>query len=132
MSDGEGNAKAGSAKVAYTKEGDYSVTLTLANSLGSDSRTFSVIRVGDAVGIDAPSTAATAVYPVDGAAIVEFAEAGNYTVRVYAADGRLVAVRQLQAERGERMQVTLGMSGTYLVDVAKDGQSVRRAKLLNK
>ena len=88
--------------------------------------------MGDAVGIDAPSTAATAVYPVDGAAIVEFAEAGNYTVRVYAADGRLVAVRQLQAERGERMQVTLGMSGTYLVDVAKDGQSVRRAKLLNK
>lgn len=132
VSNAEGNAKAGSAKVSYSKEGDYSVTLTLANSLGSDSRTFSVIRVGDAVGIDTPSTAATAVYPVDGAAIVEFAEAGNYTVRVYAADGRLVAVRQLQAERGERMQVTLGMSGTYLVDVAKDGQSVRRAKLLNK
>ena len=132
LTDVEGDAKAGKAVVSYAKAGDYTVTLTLANSLGADSRTFSVIHVGEPEGIDVLNAANTAVYPVDGAAIIEFAEAGNYTVRVYSADGRLVAVRQHQVERGDRMQVLLGMTGTYLVDVAKDGQSVRRAKLLNK
>lgn len=128
----EGNGKAGKATLSYAKDGVYSVTLTLANSLGSDTRTFSVIRVDSTVGIDAASTANTAVYPVDGAAIVDFAEAGNYTVRVYSVDGRLVAERHQQVGRGDRMQVSLGMSGTYVVDVAKDGRSVQRVKLLNK
>ena len=132
LTDAAGNGEAGSAKVSYAKAGDYSVTLTLSNSLGADSRTFQVIRVGDNDGIHAASTNATQAYAVEGAALIEFGEAGHYTVGIYSADGRKVASRSRNAQGGERMQVSLGAEGTYIVKVQKDGIDVRNVKLLNR
>ena len=45
VADAKGNGEAGSATVTYAKGGDYTVTLTLANSIASAQRTFSVIKV---------------------------------------------------------------------------------------
>lgn len=128
-----GNDVAGSAVAAYKKDGDYSVTLTLRNSLGSDSKTFTVIKVGDgATGIDGVAATDVATYVVDGAAVVEFAEAGNYTVNVYTAAGQLVASESAPIVAGGSMTVALGNKGTYILSVEREGQLVRSVKLLNK
>lgn len=132
VSDAVGNGEAGSAKVKYGKAGDYSVTLTLSNSLGADSRTFRVIHVGESDGIRAASGSDTQAYAVEGAAIVEFGSAGSYAVRVYGADGRLVASQSRTVQGGERMQISLAAPGAYIVKVQKDGVDVRNVKLLNR
>ena len=49
ITDAMGNDQAGSANIAFSKDGMYNVTLTLTNALGSDSKTFSVIKVGTGV-----------------------------------------------------------------------------------
>lgn len=127
-----GNDLAGSAVATYKKDGDYSVTLTLSNSLGSDSKTFAVIKVGEGNNIDNVGTSEVATYVVEGAAIVEFADAGNYSVNVYTADGRLVASKAASLAAGNSMNIALGAKGTYILCVEKDGKLVRSAKLLNK
>ena len=69
---------------------------------------------------------------MEGAAIVEFGSAGSYAVRVYGADGRLVASQSRKVQGGERMQISLAAPGAYIVKVQKDGVDVRNVKLLNR
>ena len=133
LSNEEGNDQAGSATVSYKKDGDYTVTLTLANSLGSDSRTFQVIKVGEgATGVASVEAAEVATYAVEGAAIVEFAQEGTYTVSVYNLAGVAVAAETETVAAGATMQIALGAKGAYVVVVEKDGEVVRTVKLLNK
>ena len=127
-----GNDEAGTATVKYALDGDYTMTLTLANSLGSDQRTFQVIKVGNPQGIEDVNGAEMAVYTVEGAAIVEFAEAGNYNVSLYTTAGQKVANKNAEVAANSRMQVAIANKGTYVLVVEKDGAIVRSVKLLNK
>lgn len=129
---GEGSDVAGTATVKYENGGEYAVTLTLTNSLGSDQRTFQVIKVDAAEGIEDVTAAEMKAYAVDGAAIVEFAQEGDYTVGVYTAAGQKVAGKAVTIAAGETVQVALGAKGTYVLVVEKDGKVVRSVKLLNK
>ena len=129
---GEGSDVAGTATVMYENGGEYAVTLTLTNSLGSDQRTFQVIKVDAAEGIEDVTAAEMKAYAVDGAAIVEFAQEGDYTVGVYTAAGQKVAGKAVTIAAGETVQVALGAKGTYVLVVEKDGKVVRSVKLLNK
>ncbi|MBR3884458.1 MAG: hypothetical protein IKJ31_06845 [Bacteroidaceae bacterium] len=129
----EGDDLAGSAVASYKKGGDNYITLVLSNSLGSDSKTFAVIKVdGGSTGVEGVGAAEVATYVVEGAAVVEFAEAGNYTVNVYTAAGQLVASKAASLVAGNSMNVALGAKGTYILCVEKDGELVRSVKLLNK
>lgn len=132
LTNATGNDQAGSAQVTYAKGGDYTVTLTLANSLGSDSRTFQVIKVDGSTGIHGVSNGQADVYVVSDRVFVDFAQAGNYTVRVYNAAGQSIATRTQSLGAGQQMQVTLAAPGTYIVNVTKDGKTIRTVKLIRK
>ena len=132
VSEVTGNGEAGSAKLTYAKEGDYEVTLTLANSLGQAQKTFRVIKVTAPVGVDNAAADEVKAYTVNGAAFVEVAEAGDYRINVYNAAGQLVANKAQQLAAGAKVQLTLGQVGNYVLSVEKDGQVVRTVKLLNK
>ncbi len=132
VSEVTGNGEAGSAKVSYAKAGDYEVTLTLANSLGQDQRTFGVIKVGAPEGIDNAAGAEMKAYTVDSQLFVELAEAGNYSINVYNAAGKLVAKAAQQFNAGAKAQLTLHQKGVYVLSVEKDGKVVRTVKLLRK
>ena len=128
-----GNDQSGSAKVTYAKGGDYTVTLTLANSLGSDQRTFQVIKVaGGESGIAKNEIGSMRTYTVGEDVIIDFAEAGNYSVRVFNAEGREVAAKAAQMTGNGKMQLRLGATGTYIVQIKKDGKNLRAVKLLKK
>ena len=127
-----GNGEAGAAKLTYAKAGDYEVTLTLANSLGQDQKTFSVIKVGIPEGIENAAGAELNAYTVDSQLFVELAEAGNYSINVYNAAGKLVAFAAQQFNAGAKAQLTLHQKGVYVLNVEKDGKVVRTVKLLRK
>ncbi len=127
-----GNGEAGAAKLTYAKAGDYEVTLTLANSLGQDQKTFSVIKVGIPEGIENAAGAELNAYTVDSQLFVELAEAGNYCINVYNAAGKLAATTAQQFNAGAKAQLTLHQKGVYVLNVEKDGKVVRTVKLLRK
>ena len=134
----DGNDQQGSATATWRKGGDYEVTLTLQNSLGADTRTFSVITVkgGSEEGIasltvDDGQQPATA-YAVNGEAVLQFAESGEYGVEVYNAQGQIVAQRVARISSHDTMCIALGQSGTYIVRLTKEGRALPAIKLLNK
>ena len=71
-------------------------------------------------------------YSVDRDVVVEFADAGNYTVSVYTTDGRAAASRSAALGAGQTMRLTLPNSGVYVLRVAKDGKTVKTMKLIRK
>lgn len=128
-----GNSQAGSATVSYGTAGDYNVTLILKNSHGSDTRTFSVIKVeGNTTGINGTEASEMLTYTVDKDIFVEFAQAGKYTVEVFNLQGGKVAGNTAQVVAGSQMNVHVGTAGVYVLKVMKDGKVVRTAKLLCK
>lgn len=127
----EGNDTAGAANITYNKGGDYSVTLTLENSLGSDARTFQVIKVATTA-IDDVRNGDVVAYTVDGAAIVEFAEAGDYTISLYTANGGKAASKTASLNAGDNVRIDLGAAGVYILTVEQGGKVVRSVKLLNR
>ena len=131
ISDAKGNGSAGSATLSYAKAGDYTVTLTLANSLGSAQRTFSVIKVS-ASGIGAAEASEIKTYTVGENAVVEFAEAGSYEVSVYNTAGVAQARKAAQLNAGNAMNIRLANAGIYVLTVKKDGKVVRTVKLIRK
>lgn len=130
LTDMTGNSEAGSAKVSYKKDGVYNVTLTLTNPLGSDSKTFSAITVGQPDGIADVEGGELRTYTVGDVVYVEFAEAGNYEVQVYNVAGQLVAAKAAAVTTADRMQVRLPQTGVYVLRVARDGKAVKAVKLL--
>ncbi|MBQ2122694.1 MAG: T9SS type A sorting domain-containing protein [Bacteroidaceae bacterium] len=133
VTDAVGTDQEGTAKVTYAKGGDYEVVLTLANSLGSDQRTFRVISVvDDPSGISDATLGEVAAYAVDGAVIVELVSAGNYDICVYNAAGQKVAAKQQAFVAGQKAQISLAKPGVYVVSIAKDGKQLRSVKLINK
>lgn len=132
VTESTGKDVAGTAKLSYAKAGDYEVTLTLANSLGQDQKTFRVIKVGVPEGIENAAGAELNAYTVDSQLFVELAEAGNYCINVYNAAGKLAATTAQQFNAGAKAQLTLHQKGVYVLSVEKDGKVVRTVKLLRK
>lgn len=126
-----GNGEAGSANVSFRTGGDYDVTLTLSNALGKAEKTFSVIKVAYPTGVDAVEGAEMKAYTVGEDAIVEFAEAGAYEVSVYTTAGEQVA-RKALINAGNVVNVHLAKAGIYVLNVKKDGKTVRTVKLIRK
>ncbi len=130
IADAQGNDKEGSATVSYTKNGDYTVTLTLENTLGYDKKNYPVFYLGTGIGeIDTEKLHA---YTVEESLFVEFAEAGNYQVFVCNAAGVQVAKKSAAVAAGQNMLITLNANGVYIVNVLKDGKPVRAIKVLKK
>ena len=133
ITNSKGNGESGRAKLTYSQGGDYRVTLTLANSLGQASRTFQVIKVkGVDDGIHSVGGNQADVMVVSDRVLVDFDQAGTYTVRVYNAAGQAVATKTQALSAGQQMQVTLGAPGTYVVKVESAGKALRSVKLLRK
>lgn len=127
-----GNGEAGSANVSFRTGGDYDVTLTLSNALGKAEKTFSVIKVAYPTGVDAVEGAEMKAYTVGEDAIVEFTEAGAYEVSVYTTAGEQVARKAAQLNAGNVVNVHLAKAGIYVLNVKKDGKTVRTVKLIRK
>lgn len=127
-----GNGEAGSANVSFRTGGDYDVTLTLSNALGKAGKTFSVIKVAYPTGVDAVEGAEMKAYTVGEDAVVEFAEAGAYEVSVYTTAGEQVARKAAQLNAGNVVNVHLAKAGIYVLNVKKDGKTVRTVKLIRK
>lgn len=128
-----GDDEAGEAVLSYDKDGVRKVTLTLANSLGKAQRTYTAITVGKGDGIDKVDNAGEMkVYTVGEDVLVQFAGGGNYTVNVYAVDGRIMATRTANISAGGSMQIHLAESGVYVLSVMKDGKLARTVKLIKK
>jgi hypothetical protein len=132
VTDVDGNDTAGTAKVSYKNGGDYVVTLTLANSLGSDVRSFQVIKIDGTSSVESVAGADIATYVVDGAAFVEFAQEGNYNVSLYTVAGEAVAAKSATVAAGDKMQIAIAAKGTFVLAIEKDGKLVRSVKLLNR
>ena len=127
----EGNDLAGSAKLTYAKPGDYEVTLTLKNAHGSDTRTFKVIKVkADPTGINGTEAADMKVYAIDRDVLLDIETAGNYLVQIYSTNGQLVAGKSLSVNGTDNVRLHLGAQGVYIVNVKKDGKTLRTVKLI--
>ncbi|HIY48362.1 MAG TPA: T9SS type A sorting domain-containing protein [Candidatus Barnesiella excrementavium] len=122
----------GSTKLSYTKAGDYTVTLKLENSLGSDTRTYPVFKVDLSSGVEDETAAEMRTYTVDDVLFVEFVEDGDYQVSVYNVSGMLVAQDEATVAAGQQMRISLGAKGVYVVKVMKEGKVVRSVKVLNR
>lgn len=127
-----GNGAEGSANVSFRTGGDYDVTLTLSNALGKAEKTFSVIKVAYPTGVDAVESTEMKAYTVGEDAVVEFAEAGAYEVSVYTTAGEQVARKAAQLNAGNVVNVHLAKAGIYVLNVKKDGKTVRTVKLIRK
>lgn len=128
-----GTDMAGMAKLTYTKPGDHEVTLVLKNAHGSDSRTFQVITVkADPTGINTTETNEMKVYTIDRDVIFDVESAGNYLVQVFSTSGQLVAGKSVNVSGSESVRLHLGAQGVYIVNVKKDGKTLRSVKFICK
>ncbi len=131
IADAKGTDKEGSATVSYTKGGDYTVTLTLENTLGYDKKNYPVFSLSTGIN-DVNSADDLHIYTVEESLFVEFAEAGNYQVAVFNVAGTKVAEKAATVSAGQNMLITLRAKGVHVVNVLKDGKPVRAIKVLNK
>lgn len=128
-----GTDQAGTAKLKYAKAGDYEVTLTLKNAHGSDTRTFQVIKVkADPTGINGTETADMKVYAIDRDVLFDVETPGNYLVQVFSTNGQMVASKAVSVNGAESVRLHLGAQGVYVVNVKKDGKTLRTVKFICK
>ena len=128
-----GNDQAGTAKLKYAKAGDYEVTLTLKNAHGSDTRTFQVIKVkADPTGINGTEAADMKVYAIDRDVLFDVETPGNYLVQVFSTNGQMVASKAVSVNGAESVRLHLGAQGVYVVNVKKDGKTLRTVKFICK
>ena len=129
----QGTDEAGSVTATYSLPGEYTARLTLSNDLGSDSRTFQVIKVGEEGGINEIGAANMRTYTVDDQLFLEVAQSGNYAVSIYDLSGRQLAAKAERIEGGSYMRLTFrGLPGTYVVNVTRDGRPARAFKVIKK
>lgn len=127
---GTGTDTAGSASVKFGEEGDHTITLTLSNVWGSDSRQYPVFTANDKeTAIDALTDAAEHVYTVGDMLFVEFAESGNWSVTVTDTKGATLAHKSATVNGGNMMRIKLPTAGIYVISIAKDGNRTRTLKV---
>lgn len=123
------------ATATFSKDGKYSVTLTLTNGWGSDSKTKDeyIVVVLEGSGVEDNLVNNLTVYPnpfIDNVNL-QFAADGNYVIDVYDAQGRLVTTRKHEAMAGEICTLTInGGKGVYYVAVSKDNKRIRTLKVV--
>ncbi|MDE7412057.1 MAG: T9SS type A sorting domain-containing protein [Paramuribaculum sp.] len=130
---GSGNSTEGSANIEFPKEGEYTVTLTLENGHGSDSKDYPVIKVKDMSAINSvagDNEEGMSTYVVDDIMFLEFAADGNYTIDVYNVSGVQVAKKAASLVAGQTVQIALNTPGVYLVKVMNDGKELRTVKVI--
>ena len=128
-----GTDMAGTAKLKYAKAGDYEVTLTLTNAHGSDTRTFQVIKVkADPTGINGTEATDMKVYAIDRDVLFDVETPGNYLVQVFSTNGQMVASKAVSVNGAESVRLHLGAQGVYVVNVKKDGKTLRTVKFICK
>ena len=128
-----GTDMAGTVKLKYAKAGDYEVTLTLKNAHGSDTRTFQVIKVkADPTGINGTEAADMKVYAIDRDVLFDVETPGNYLVQVFSTNGQMVASKAVSVNGAESVRLHLGAQGVYVVNVKKDGKTLRTVKFICK
>ena len=132
LSESSGTDTEGSTKLTYSKPGDYTVTLKLENSLGSDTKTYPVFTIDEEDGVETGAMGEMRTYTVEDVLFVEFAEEGTYQVGVYNISGMLVAQEEADVVAGQHMSITLGSKGVYVVKVMKEGKVVRAVKVMNR
>ncbi|MEG1573680.1 MAG: LamG-like jellyroll fold domain-containing protein, partial [Bacteroidales bacterium] len=127
----EGNASAGSSRVNYVEAGNYSATLTLENSWGSDSKTIKYISV--TTGIENVTLDEMRAFPnpfID-EVYVRFENGGNYTVDIFDNAGRQVSSRNVAVETGGMVNIQVnGAPGVYFVKVKNDTTLFKAMKLI--
>ncbi|MDE7024266.1 MAG: T9SS type A sorting domain-containing protein [Paramuribaculum sp.] len=135
FTDAEGGDTNGSVKISYDRNdvgNSYIVTLTLANALGKDMKSYPVIKVHSAIdGVETDGTDMK-VYTMDKTMFLEFAEGGAYEVSVYNMSGMLVGSDARSINAGEIMHINIGQAGVYVVSIVKDGKELRSIKVVNK
>ncbi len=125
---------AGLASAKFANPGDHTVSLTLKNNYGEDTKSFPVFTVEELSAIDGivADEAGVEAYAIDDVLFVEFVNSGCYNVEVYNTSGMIVAQKELEAVAGQNARISLGVSGVYIVKVCCNGQVLRTIKVLNK
>lgn len=124
------------AVVTYSQNGVYDATLTVTNVWGEDEKTLTeCIEIeGGSTGIEGVEGETTfSVFPNPFVESVNFrfAEAGNYTINVLAANGALLQTNAVDAAAGSVVNVAVaGTPGLYLVQVVKDGKVYKTVKVV--
>ncbi|MCM1111407.1 MAG: hypothetical protein NC336_09370 [Clostridium sp.] len=126
----QGNDTEGTARISYDRVRDYTVSLTLENALGSDTREYPVVTVADLTALESLSAGDLEVYTCDRTLFVDFAEEGNYVINVYNAAGALVNSRSLSAQAGQKATITIANPSVYVVAVTRDGKTLRNVKVV--
>ena len=132
---GSGTGESGSATLSWTKAGDYSVKLRLANGHGEATMDYPVVKVSDStqgIGEIGQDGEGFTTYTVEDALFVEFDADGAYTVEVYNMAGMLAAQKAVNVVAGQNVSIALGQPGVYLVKVTRDGQLLRTVKVIRK
>lgn len=132
MTMSEGNDVEGKAIVSFPVAGDYTASLTLRNDLGSDSRDYSCIVIGDTSGADTiDNIEERAILSIDGrSAVLTVASDGDYAIRLFDTSGRIVKMYESRLAVGDNLLVTLPSAGIYLLDVVRDGKNHTTYKLI--
>ncbi len=130
-----GTDEEGSANAMFPLDGEYTATLTLANDLGSDKKSFEFIKVGQAAAIGdlLADENELKTYTVDNVLFLEAVEDGIYGVDIYGVNGQLAASKTQKVPAGYVMKLNLnGASGVYLVNVTCNGSKVKSFKVIKK
>lgn len=136
MLDGANFSQDGDEKAiaTYAQDGTYPVTLTLANSWGSVTKTITdYIVVTKGVGIEDTRTDNYLIYPnpFKEQANILFADAGTYNVLVFDTQGKQISASNYNAAAGEVCQLSFDApDGMYYVVVMQDGKCVQSFKVI--
>ena len=134
ISNADGSDTKGEASINYGAHGAKTITLTLKNSWGENTKTYPVIDVKNESAIDGIAADADGmkVYTTNKVLFLEFAEGGDYEVSVYNMSGMLMGKDARNINAGELMNINLGQAGVYVVSIVKDGKDLRSVKVVNK
>ena len=127
-----GDKASGSAQAVYSKDGNYTATLTLANGWGSDSKSIAVVA---ATGIEDVTLEEMQAFPnpFENEVYVSFVESGNYTAEVYDYSGRLINTLSVSATAGAAYQIPVdGANGIYFIKVKGEAGLLKVMKVIKK
>lgn len=124
------------AIVTYATPGIYDATLTLTNAWGETKQVLvEAVTIDEATGINAVEDRTFSVFPNPFVESVNFrfAEAGDYTVNIFTANGTSLQSNTVNAAAGQTVNVTISApNGLYLVQVIKDGKTYKTVKVIKK
>ncbi len=123
----------GASIVSFPADGQYTASLTLRNDLGSDTRTYSFINVGEDSGVEMADGENDKVYVTGKDVILSTSFTGEYKIALYDLQGRVIASRNCVIEEpSQRILLTLPETGMYLMTISRNGVKLPGYKLICK